>query len=468
MPGAARKGDPVEHSLAFGGMIAGAVAGAVLGAAIGFATVTTGGAALAIAGGLLGGMSFVSAVGEVIGSAFSCVSGELLSGAATVFINDRPAARSFFDSAGCSSVRAVCFGTHPLAQGSETVYIERAPAGRKGDKGQCTFVVGAGSANVIIGAPPATVVHIGPEVPGWFRFTMFAAGLIGPGMYLRALQIGWAGIGARLGGAFLGGLILGAGADNVMSRWYEPEHWWRKCVTLGASVLGALAGSCLGLRLAVRYPDPGAKSQMLTRMLEKALAEEGLAKSTFKAVGVVVHKNGDVTVSLSGEVPPLTPPVRGTVSRYQKIQNALTKVEESAEVKATFGEGTKMRLAPNLEPPTKGVLIEHQCAETKALLSNPKNPPREMTVWWRGKEGENPYPHPVYGGNYMGPCPTCAENVVTVVAERGIAYKGLWALSVAVGTAPCELPAPQERGGGPLIELPEQDHQDRTERRSPR
>ena len=91
MPEAARIGDPIEHSLALVGLLA----GAVLGAALVVATAATGGAALALA--VAGGVSMGGTVGQILGSLVPGVtSGMVSTGSGNVFTNGKMAARAGF------------------------------------------------------------------------------------------------------------------------------------------------------------------------------------------------------------------------------------------------------------------------------------------------------------------------------------------------------------------------------------
>ncbi len=231
MPEAARLHDPIEHSRALGGL----VAGAVIGGAVATLVVVTapvsvpaliGGAA--IAGAAVGG----AGVGELLGSlSFSRYeAGEIARlGSPNVFINGIRAARAHLDTVECDQ--------HParpvIAQGSGTVFINGMPAARKGDRTACDAVIAMGSNNVIIGGPTVTTDDISPEVPGFVHATMLAVGLasaailVGPAAALLGLAGGY--VGANVMHA-VGAATFGDGSDMD------------KVLTFG----GAMAGGFLG------------------------------------------------------------------------------------------------------------------------------------------------------------------------------------------------------------------------------
>lgn len=193
-PAAARLHDPVAHSHALGGFLAGAAVGlaaafgaaVVIGAVVGAvaAEVASGGLATplvvgavatvgefglnAVVGGKL--MGLAEQEGEALGaSSMGPASGAIADGARNVKINGLPAARAL-DPDSCDASK--------LAQGSELVAINGRPASRVGDKTTCGATVVAGSPNVVIGGPPATMAPIQSEVPSWARWAVVVAGLL--------------------------------------------------------------------------------------------------------------------------------------------------------------------------------------------------------------------------------------------------------------------------------------------------
>ncbi len=165
---AARLGDPIEHSSAMMGFLMGAAIGLAAAVAV-VAVVGTGGAALGViaaVGGVVAATGGGALAGMNIGSTYTTVTGSITTGASTVFINNRPAARATaapggFDITVCSDHSGPQF----LAQGSQTVFIEFGAASRKGDRTICDAKIADGSPNVFIGADPGTYRDISPEVP---------------------------------------------------------------------------------------------------------------------------------------------------------------------------------------------------------------------------------------------------------------------------------------------------------------
>lgn len=177
---AARFQDPIEHSSALAGLVAGLVVGAVVGAAIVF----SGGAALgpilvaACTGASLGGT-----IGEFAGSFITSEAGHICSGAESVLIGGQKAARAIADTVDCDA------GQH-IAQGSETVFIERFPAARKSDKTTCGGTIADGFPNVILGSGRADYMEVGREVPLWLEIGVMVLGIVSVafelGLLLRA------------------------------------------------------------------------------------------------------------------------------------------------------------------------------------------------------------------------------------------------------------------------------------------
>ena len=183
---AARFDDPVAHSHALGGFIAGALIGvaAAVGVALVVGAVATAVAAEVVTGGLatplvagaavtlgelavnlvVGGWltSKAEELGESLGSqSFGSPSGKIVQGSATVIINDKPAAR-VTDKTSCDN--------SPVAQGSDCVFINGQPAARLHDKLNCGGAIVEASPNVFIGGGTITVGSIASEVPSWVRW----------------------------------------------------------------------------------------------------------------------------------------------------------------------------------------------------------------------------------------------------------------------------------------------------------
>lgn len=231
MPEAARLEDPISHSAALGGLIAGALIGGLIAVAVVVTAPVSvpaliGGAV--IAGAAVGG----AGVGELLGSlsfARSTTGAIDSPGSPTVKVNGRKAARAHLDTVVCSNHS----GKPVIAQGSATVKINGQPAARKNDLCACGAVIEDGSQNVKIGGATATTDDISPEVPGFVHTAMLVVGvasaaiLFGPAVAAAGL------IGGMVGGAVMnkvGGAIFGEGSDG------------QKLMAFG----GAMAGGFLG------------------------------------------------------------------------------------------------------------------------------------------------------------------------------------------------------------------------------
>ena len=193
-PAAARLHDPVAHSHALGGFLAGAAIGlaaavgtaVVIGAVVGAAAAEVASAGLAtplvvgavatvgefglnaVVGGKL--MGVAEDAGEALGgSSLGATSGAVSAGSPNVRVNGLAAARAL-DPDTCDASK--------LAQGSRLVAINGLPASRVGDKTTCGAVVSQGSPNVVIGGPAATLAPIQSEVPAWARWAVVVAGLL--------------------------------------------------------------------------------------------------------------------------------------------------------------------------------------------------------------------------------------------------------------------------------------------------
>jgi uncharacterized Zn-binding protein involved in type VI secretion len=204
---AGRVGDPIAHSHALGGFIAGALVGvaAAVGVAVGAAMVAGAVAAEVVTAGLatplvagaavvvgelavnifLGGWLAEKAqqIGESIGAgSHGSPSGQITVGDPGIIINDKPAAA--VDS------KTSCDNS-TVAQGSSTVFFNGKPAARIGDKTSCGGAIIQGSGDVLIGSPPATVGSIADEVPNWVRWAAVILPLLpGIGQALRTVGKG--------------------------------------------------------------------------------------------------------------------------------------------------------------------------------------------------------------------------------------------------------------------------------------
>lgn len=240
---AARLDDPIEHSSALGGLLAGLAigAGAVL---VGIAIVGTGGlGAVAVAAMVGAGAATGAGVGQLIGSlSFACSeAGQIRSGSSNVSINGKPAARAHLDSAECSKHPG---GPKILAQGSSSVYINGQPAARVGDRTVCDGKISAGSPNVSIGGGTETTDAIDPEVPVLLERAVMAIGLASafvlasPVLVVAGLVGGIAG---GMAGHWAGGELFGEGSDG------------QKLMAFGGALLGGGIGAKGGKAFDVRY-----------------------------------------------------------------------------------------------------------------------------------------------------------------------------------------------------------------------
>ncbi len=233
---AARATDPAGHGLGMVGMLAGALAGAALLAA----GVATGGAAIAlVAGTMLVGQSLANGIQKVchIPNPTTAV---MAVGSADVFIRQKPAVRAGVDQA------ALCHGLYcvnhfplapaPLAEGSSTVLINGAPAGRVGDKLVCSAVITAGESSVLIGGDSVQVLPMFDTEQTMQNLCAFVGILfIGAG----AISAARVGLGALLGytGKVAGGFLLFDAAGQLGDK-LGPGYRDLFQGTLGALLIG--------------------------------------------------------------------------------------------------------------------------------------------------------------------------------------------------------------------------------------
>ncbi|MEA1673572.1 RHS repeat-associated core domain-containing protein [Nitrospirillum sp. BR 11163] len=277
--GAARLGDPIQHTSALSGFIAGAAIG--LGAALAvIAVVGTGGAALGVIAAVGGAMAATGGgalLGEALGSTFTDQTGVISPDCSdTVLINDKPAARAIQDAAACS--RDGPPDQH-IAQGSKTVFINGKPAARIGDKLECDGSIMDGSHDVFIGRDPGTYMSIHGEVPDWANTAaeylmiggsllalgagaagaFMAEGLCGLATFGETTVIGMAGgyAGSKVGGAI--GQAVGGERGRIIGE-----------------ALGGAAGGFAGGKLATRYtaghPVDVATGELFTQAMDFEVA----------------------------------------------------------------------------------------------------------------------------------------------------------------------------------------------------
>lgn len=304
---AARLDDPIEHSSALGGLLAGLAigAGAVL---IGIAVVGTGGlGAVALAAMVGAGAATGAGIGQLIGSlSFACSeTGQIRSGSGNVYINGKPAARAHLDNAECSD--------HPgipkiLAQGSDSVYINGQPAARVGDRTVCDAKISAGSPNVYIGGGTETTDAIDPEVPVWLERAVMGVGLASafvlasPVLVVAGLVGGIAG---GMAGHWAGGELFGEGSDG------------QKLMAFGGALLGGGIGAKGGKAFDARYE----------------IKVQGFG-SNLGNVKIVPRSKPDV------EAPPMSRPVRGPDGRFIKSTDG-ARLNRKTEYPSGYRAGVK-------------------------------------------------------------------------------------------------------------------------------
>ena len=232
---AARVGDKVAHSLA----LPGALTGLLIGAAIGVAIVATGGLGAIAIGAALATTGGLGLAGQYIGESIpGPPTGAIITGALTILINGRPAARSTLSTATC-----IEGPPQQEATGAATVLFETMPAGRKGELLTCSAKIIEGSPNVIIGGPSVQTEPIEPEVPAWLTATMQV-------MAIGGLVISTGGVGLTYGvGAAFGGLALGYAGSKfgaVGGRWAAQQLGLGETGQRVGEVLGGIGGGMLG------------------------------------------------------------------------------------------------------------------------------------------------------------------------------------------------------------------------------
>lgn len=216
MSAAARVGDPIEHSSALGGLLAGLAigAGAVL---VGIAVVGTGGlGAVALAAMVGAGAATGAGIGQLIGSlSFAChEAGNILTGSRNVHVNGKPAARAHVDTAHCDQHSSA---PQILAQGSDTVHINGMPAARVGDRTVCDGKISVGSADVYIGGGTETTDVISPEVPAWLENGILILGLGSATVLAGPVVVAFGFLGGLFGskaGSWVGGELFGEDGDG--------------------------------------------------------------------------------------------------------------------------------------------------------------------------------------------------------------------------------------------------------------
>ncbi|NWC93005.1 MULTISPECIES: PAAR domain-containing protein [unclassified Pseudomonas] len=305
---AARLDDPIEHSRALGGLLAGLAigAGAVL---VGIAFVATGGlGAVALCAMVGAGAATGAGIGQLLGSlSFACHgAGQIKTGSGNVFTNGKAAARAHVDTAVCDQ-----HGPAPqiVAQGSDSVYINGQPAARVGDRTVCDGKISSGSANVFIGGGTETTDVISPEVPGWLERAVMVVGL-GSAFVLASPVIVIAGlvggIAGGLGGNWAGGKLFGEGSDG------------QKLMAFGGALLGGGLGAKGGKWFDARYE----------------IKVQGLGSNLGNVK--IVPKNTPVSEPL-----PPTPPRRGPDGRFLKSSEDPVQFNRKSQYPSGYRAGVK-------------------------------------------------------------------------------------------------------------------------------
>ena len=231
MSRAARVSDPIEHSQAYFGFIAGAIVGAVAGVAV---AVLCRGNRAAIGAGL-GVYAATASFGEWLGSfpCFNHVTGEIKTGSPNVFINGLPAAVAT-DSGKQLPSQVICsahVGPQFIGEGSTTVFINGRPASRIGDHTTCGAKISGGSNNVFIGGGTVSTVDIESEVPVWGHLSVAVSGIAS--CILLRIPVSKVASGALLGavagsaGRWIGGKLAGEGSTTRRHIWATRcDLWW--------------------------------------------------------------------------------------------------------------------------------------------------------------------------------------------------------------------------------------------------
>lgn len=205
---AARMTDPVEHGFGLLGMMLGAVLGAAL-------VIATGGTGLLFVAALLGGIAAGGLAGGKIARGLAGILGAsgITTGAINplcspdIILNDLHAARAQLDGANCNGVYSLYHIPLPIsliAEGSDTVFFNRMPAARKGDKLVCGADIKQGSPTVFIGGGTIRLLEVHDPEEAMKTF-LEVLGLASIGLL----------IGGFLAGAVCGTVLLEAAAGMV-------------------------------------------------------------------------------------------------------------------------------------------------------------------------------------------------------------------------------------------------------------
>jgi RHS repeat-associated protein len=270
---AARLGDPVAHTAAMGGFEMGGLVGAAVGiAALAFVIGTGGTGAIVIAAaGAVAATGGGALAGMHVGEAYTTTTGAIVSGSGDVLVNGRHAARAIIDTAACSNHSS----PQKIAQGSQSVFIDKNPAARAGDQVTCAAVIAAGSPNVFFGAAPGDYLSVSPEVPAWMvrtaavmaiAGTAVALGVGAAAAFAAGGLCGAAAFGveaaAGIGGSVLGSAALGAIGEALGGA--KGRAWGEVLGGVAGGALGGAAGSELANRTLEGHPVDVATGELCT------------------------------------------------------------------------------------------------------------------------------------------------------------------------------------------------------------
>jgi uncharacterized Zn-binding protein involved in type VI secretion/predicted nucleotidyltransferase len=390
MQAAAQLNDPIAHTSALTGLIAGAILGAVIAVAI----VGTGGGAAVLIGAALAGGAAGAGLGEYLGSLSFAnqKSGKIARGSPDVFANFKPLARADADIGICSK-----HGSTPpqIATGSGSVFINGFPAARVKDKLTCGSFILEGSPDVFIGGGQILCqsLTIDSEVPWQVHWLVIGAGLVG-----ALLLGGAAAIPAIVGGFALG--IPGSIVLGLVGRYYgdwlseniggEPEDWEKTGAFIGAAIggwLGAKGGPKAWefiKRLEVEPGSLGANGGNI-RLAPKAELDipQGFSKQQFAKFKRSVRQVAKEAGLPEGELVVQGSRAKGTAKSGSDIDIAL-RVEEGK-----FFDFAQQRIG-SVRPGTKlhKTLLK---AARKGKLSKFDISPEFNQILGRGLESKSPY-----------------------------------------------------------------------------
>lgn len=299
---AARIHDPISHSSALMGLLAGAVIGALVAVAV----VGTGGGALLLVMALATGISTGAGIGELLGSLLDREAGAIATGAATVEVNRLRAARAKADFVDC----------HPgkvIATGSKTVRVETFLFARKGERTTCDGKIKAGSLDTFVGGPSAQAAEVSPEVPVWLTIGVTAIGLVGAGAAIRMAAMGTRLIVAsRLGLGIAGGIGGGAVGNHFGGKWYGEGSKGQRILGFVGGQIGSTFSGLLGAKLVRPLPASGVRGLGDTpyeqRWSKTTWRGDARSPEEIKLAGGFKGTDPDATISLNDHMYVNRPP----------------------------------------------------------------------------------------------------------------------------------------------------------------